>query len=48
MRYYDETFILLDETGDHIISRENLIELIGENRNISYEEYGVGIDMPMA
>ena len=45
--YYDETFILLDETGDHIISREELIELIGDNQNISYEEYGVGIEMPM-
>ena len=47
MEYYDETFILLDETGDHIISREELIELIGDNQNISYEEYGVGIEMPM-
>ena len=47
MEYYDETFILLDETGDHIISREDLIELIGENSNISREEYGVGIEMPM-
>ena len=47
MEYYDETFILLDETGDHLISREDLIELIGENCNISKEEYGVGICMPM-
>ena len=47
MEYYDETFILLDETGDHIISREALIELIGDNRNISYKEYGVGIELPM-
>lgn len=47
MEYYDETFILLDETGDHIISREDLIKLIGENTNISHEEYGVGIVMPM-
>ena len=47
MEYYDETFILLDETGDHIISREDLIELIGDNRNISYKEYGVGIELPM-
>lgn len=47
MEYCDETFILLDETGDHIISREELIELIGPNSNISYEEYGVGIEMPM-
>ena len=45
--YYDETFILLDETGDHIISREELIELIGENQNISHEEYGTAISMPM-
>ena len=47
VEYYDETFILLDEAGDHIVSREELLDLIGENRNISYEEYGVGIDMPM-
>lgn len=47
MEYYDETFILLDETGDHIIFREDLIELIGENTNISHGEYGVGIEMPM-
>lgn len=47
MEYYDETFIILDETGDHIISREELIELIGPNSNISREEYGVGIEMPM-
>lgn len=47
VEYYDETFILLDETGDNIISREDLIELIGENRNVSAEEYGIGIAMPM-
>lgn len=47
LEYYDETFILLDETGDHIISREKLIGLIGENRNIDQGEYGVGIVMPM-
>ena len=47
VRYYDETFILLNETGDHIISRENLIELIGDNPNISDEEYGIGVAMPM-
>lgn len=47
MEYYDETFNLLDETGDHIISREELIELIGDNQNISYKEYGVGIELPM-
>ena len=47
VEYYDETFILLDETGDHIVSREELIGMIGENRNISQEEYGVGILMPM-
>ncbi len=47
VEYYDETFILLDETGDHIVSREDLIELIGENRNIFDVEYGVGIEMPM-
>ena len=48
MEYYDETFILLDETGDHIVSREELIELIGDNRNIYHGEYGVGMEMPMA
>lgn len=47
VKYYDETFVLLDETGDHIISRENLIELIGDNPNISDVEYGIGINMPM-
>ena len=46
VEYYDETFTLLDETGDNIISREDLIELIGENRNVSAEEYGIGIAMP--
>jgi len=47
VEYYDETFILLDETGDRVVSREELIELIGENRNISGKEYGVGIYIPM-
>ena len=47
MEYYDETFILLEVTGDHIISREELKEQIGENPNISEEAYGVGIPMPM-
>ena len=47
IEYYDETFILLSETGDHIISREELKEQIGENPNISEEAYGVGIPMPM-
>ena len=47
VEYYDETFILLDETGDYIISREELIELIGPNSNISSGEYGVGVMMPM-
>ena len=47
VEYYDETFILLDETGDYIISREELIELIGTNSNISSGEYGVGVMMPM-
>ena len=47
MEYYDETFIILDETGDHIISREKLTALIGNNSNIYNGEYGVGIEMPM-
>ena len=38
--YYDETFILLDSEGDRIISREDLIELIGYNENIPNREYG--------
>ena len=45
--YYDETFILLDETGDNIVSREKLIKLIGENCNIYQKEYGVAISIPM-
>ena len=48
VQYYDETFIILDETGDHIVSREDLIELIGDNPNIYTGEYGVGITMPLA
>ena len=47
VEYYDETFILLDETGDHIISREELIGLIGENPNIYNKEYGVATSRPM-
>ena len=47
VQYYDETFVLLDETGDHIISREDLLALIGENRNISEQVYGVGIQIPV-
>ena len=42
---YDETFILLDEAGDHIISREELIELIGENQNISNQNYGYPLEV---
>ena len=45
--YYDETFILINEDGDYIISREELIERIGYNRNIYSGEYGVGIPQPM-
>ena len=40
--YYDETFILLDETGDRIVSREELVSLIGDSVRISDMEYGVG------
>ncbi len=42
-KYYDETFLLVDETGETIISREELIELIGKNDRIYQESYGVGI-----
>ncbi len=45
--WYDETFILLDETGDHVVSREELTELIGENRNIYSGQYGTPIEMPL-
>ena len=45
--YYDETFILLDETGDHIISRGDLIDLIGKNPNIYHGEYGAAEPLPM-
>ncbi len=40
--YYDETFILLEENGPRLVSREQLIDRIGRNVNISYDEYGVG------
>lgn len=43
MEYYDETFILLDETGDYIVSREELIELIGDKYKIFHGEYGAGM-----
>ena len=48
VQYYDEMFILLDEDGDHLISREDLIARIGENGNISSREYGAAIAIPVA
>ena len=48
VQYYDEMFILLDEDGDHLIAREDLIARIGENGNISSQEYGAAIAIPMA
>ena len=45
--YYDETFIILDTAGDRVVSREELRELIGENQNIYYGQYGVGVERPM-
>ncbi len=45
--YYDETFILLDASGARVVSREELIELIGENQNIHYGEYGEKQEIPM-
>ncbi len=45
-QYYDETFVLLEESGARIVSREELTRLIGENTNMYYGEYGVGIEMP--
>ncbi len=47
MENYDETFLLLDETGDYIVSREELIGLIGNHQNIFRWEYGAGMLMPM-
>ena len=41
--YYDEMFILLENGGDRMISREELIEIIGDNPNISKVEYGTNI-----
>ena len=43
--YLDETFILLEETGGRIVSREELIRLIGNNSNIYTGEYGVGYEI---
>ena len=45
IEYCDETFILLDETGDRVVSREELIGLIGNNGNIYTKEYGVGYEL---
>lgn len=47
LEYYDEMFILIDGTGDHLISRGDLMELIGQNRNISSLPYGEGQIMPL-
>ncbi len=45
--YYDEVFIILDKKGDRYISREDLIKLIGENKNIYTKQYGEKIPMPI-
>ena len=46
--YYDATFILLDENGAMVISPEDLVALIGENRHIrKYSEYGEAFILPM-
>lgn len=47
LEYYDETFILLDKAGDYLVSREELIELIGKNPYIYLAPYGEQIAMPM-
>ncbi len=39
-QYFDESFFLLTEEGAKLISREDLINLIGENQNISHYKYG--------
>ncbi len=45
--YIDESFMLITESGEKSVSREELIAIIGYNENISYEKYGVGVEMPM-
>ncbi len=47
MQYYDETFVLLEGSGARIVSREELISLIGKNPNIGDNEYGVGYPVPV-
>ncbi len=47
MEYRDESFILLTENGAKNVSREEITALIGENDNIFYGEYGVGMEIPM-
>lgn len=47
VEYHDETFILLDENNARLISREELLGLIGKNQNIYQDEYGAPIHMPM-
>ncbi len=39
-RTYDETFLILDATGDRLVSREELISLIGKHDKISETAYG--------
>ncbi len=38
---YDETFILLEKEGARVVSRDELITLIGNNNNIYSGKYGV-------
>ncbi len=38
--YLDETFLLVTDEGTKTLSRKELTDLIGENRNISKDKYG--------
>ncbi len=46
-QYIDETFILLENNRARLITRNELIKLIGKNANISEYEYGVRFGVPM-
>lgn len=49
IQYYDEEYVLYDmsDSTAKIVSRDYLRDLLGWRRNISNEEFGVGIDIPM-
>ncbi len=45
-QYYDETFLLLEAGGVRIVTRDELIALIGYNQNISGYDYGAAYPVP--